>query len=156
MRRLPLLLGLVLVLSCAWVAPALAGSDDDTIAEDSVLTESDVADYGLSEEEPSDDPPPSGAACKQIRTVVNDAEDLPHAVTAFSDNLGTDAESRVVVYPSVKAAKKPVKAYTGRRAARCIEDQIESVLEENLDPGASAEYQLTPTPVPLGDESIVW
>jgi hypothetical protein len=156
MRRLPLLLGLVLVLSCAWAAPALAGSDDETIAEDSVLTESDVADYGLEETEPDDDPPPSGAACKQVRNVINAADELPHAVSAFGNNAGNDAESRVVVYPSVKAAKKPVKAYTGRRAARCIEDQIESVLEENLDPGASAEYQLTPTPVPLGDESIVW
>jgi hypothetical protein len=156
MRRLPLLLGLVLVLSCAWVAPALAGSDDDTIAEDSVLTESDVADYGLSEEEPSDDPPPSGAACKQIRTVVNDAEDLPHAVTAFSDNLGTDAESRVVVYPSVKAAKKPVKAYSGSRAERCLTQAIESELQQNLEPGSSYEFDLPVNEIPLGDEGFAY
>jgi hypothetical protein len=156
MRRLPVLLGLVLALSCAWIAPALAGSDDDAIAEDSVLTEDDVADYGLTEEEPSDDPPPSGAVCKQIRTVINAADNRPHAVTAFSDNAGTDAESRVVVYPSVKAAKKPLAAYTGSRAARCIESQIESELQENLEPGSSYEFNLEPTPVPLGDESIVW
>jgi hypothetical protein len=157
MRRLSLLLGLVVALSCAWIAPALAGSsDDETIAEDSVLTEDDVADYGLSEDEPNDDPPPAGANCKQIRAVINQADDLPHAVTAFTDEAGTDAESRVVVYPNAKAARKPIRAYTGPRAARCIEDQIESDLEENLEPGASAEYELSPTEVPLGDEAIVW
>jgi hypothetical protein len=156
MRRLSLLLGLVVALSCAWVAPALAGSSDDAIAEDSVLTEDDVADYGLSEDEPNDDPPPSGAVCKQIRTVINQADDLPHAVTAFSDNAGTDAESRVVVYPSNKAARKPIKAYTSSKAPACIEHQIETDLQENLEPGSSYEFNLDPTEVPLGDESVVW
>jgi hypothetical protein len=156
MRRLALLLGLVLVLSSAWVAPALAGSDDEAIAEDSVLTEDDVADYGLTEDEPSDDPPPSGAVCKQIRAVVDAAEDLPHAVTAFSDNAGTNAESRVVVYPSVKAAKKPLAAYTSSKAPRCIEHQIEEDLQENLEPGSSYEFNLEPSTVPLGDETLVY
>ncbi len=156
MRRLPLLLGLVLTLSCAWAAPAIAGSSDEAIAEDSVLTEDDVLDYGLVETDPSDDPPPSGAVCKQIRNVINDAEDTPHAVTAFTDEAGTDAESRVVVYDSVGDAKRPIKAYSGARAPRCIEQQIESDLEENLEPGDSAEYELEPTSVPLGDDSIVW
>jgi hypothetical protein len=157
MRRLPLLLGLVLALSCAWVAPALAGSsDDEAIAEDSVLTESDVADYGLTEEEPNEDPPPSGAVCRQIRNVINAADELPHAVTAFSDNAGTDAESRVVVYSSAKAAKKPLKAYSNRKAPRCIESQIESDLQENLEPGSSYEFNLEPSSVPLGDEALVY
>ena len=157
MRRLAVLLGLVLALSCAWIAPALAGSsDDESIAEDSVLTESDVADYGLTEEEPSDDPPPSGAVCKQIRTVVNAADNRPHAVTAFSDNAGTDAESRVVVYPSVRATKKPLAAYLGTRAERCLTSAIESELQENLEPGSSYEFELPVNDIPLGDEGFAY
>lgn len=157
MRRLPLLLGLVAVLSCAWALPALAGSSDDQdIADSSVLTESDVADYGLTEVEPSDDPPPSGAVCKQIRNTISTADDLPYAISNFEDESGTSVEDRVTIYPSVKAAQKPLAVYSNSKAARCLEKSIEANLQETLEPGSSYEFDIPRNPIPLGDEAIAY
>ncbi len=157
MRRLPLLLGLALALSGAWIAPALAGSSDDQdIADESVLTESDVAGYGLSKTRPSDDPPPSGAVCKQIRAAINAAEEAPHALTEFADDSGNDAESRVVVYPNVKQARKPLKAYSNAKAPRCIESQLERNLQENLEPGSRYSFDIPRMDIPLGDDGYAY
>lgn len=157
MRRLPLLLGLVLALSCAWTLPALAGSSDDQdIAESSVLTEDDVADYGLSETSPSDDPPPSGAVCKGVRAARKAADAAPNATTAFEDDLGTGLENQVTVFKDVKRAKANLAAYATSKTTRCLEGLIETNLRANLDPGSSYEFDGNRQEIPTGDGGIVY
>jgi hypothetical protein len=156
LRRLPLLLGLVLVLLCAWALPALAGSSDDQeIAESAVLTENDVADYGLSETTPSDDPPPSGAVCKGIRASENAADDAPNAVSSFEDDQGTLVEDQVSVFESVKEAKAVMAPYLAKKAIRCAERSLEASLQENLEPGSSYKFNGKPQLIPTGDEGMV-
>ncbi len=158
MRRLPLLLGLVLVLSCAWALPALAGSSDDQdIADSSVLTESDVADYGLAEDAPSEDAPPSGSVCKAIRAAEKAADRAANATTAFADAEGTVlVEDEVTVFKSPKAAKVAGAAYTGSKAAACLEKVLEEGLQENLEPGSSYEFNGNPDDIPIGDGGTVF
>jgi hypothetical protein len=158
MRRLPLLLTLVLVLSCAWALPALAGSSDDQdIADSSVLTESDVTDDGLSEDAPSDDPPPSGAVCKTIRAAEKAADRAPNASTAFADTDGTvQVEDQVTVFKNAKAAKVAAAAYTGSKAAGCLEKVLEDGLQQNLPAGSSYEFNGNPEDIPIGDGGTVF
>jgi hypothetical protein len=156
MRRLPILLGLVFALACAWAAPALAGSSDDQdIADASVLTEDDVADYGLEETEPDDSPPPSGSVCKGIRNAELAADDAPNAETAFGDEFGTEVENQVAVFETVKEAKTAMAAFLARKAIRCAEKALEESLQENLDPGSSYEFNGSPELIPIGDEGMV-
>lgn len=156
MRRLPLLLGLVLVLTTTWIAPALAGSSDDQdIADSSVLTESDVSSYGLSESDPAPDDPPKGAVCKGIRASENAAKDAPNATSSFSDDLGTILEDRVAVFESVKQAKAAMAPYLQTKAIKCAERSLKASLEENLEPGSRYEFNGEPQLIPVGDEGMV-
>jgi hypothetical protein len=156
MRRLSLLLGLVVALSCAWVAPALAGSSDDQdIADASVLTEDDVFFYGLNETEPEPDEPPKGAVCKGIRASEAAADDAPNAEAAFSDAIGTLVENQVSVFETVKQAKAAMAPYLQAKAIRCAERSLEASLQENLEPGSSYEFNGEPELIPIGDEGMV-
>ena len=155
MRRLPLLLGLVLVLSCAWIAPALAGSSDQDIADGSVLTESDVASYGLSETSPSDEPPPKGAVCSGIRAAEKAADAAPNAVTSFQDDLGTIVDDQVAVFKSVKAARAALAPFLSAKAVKCAEKSLKASLEESLEPGSKYEFNGQAQQIPVGDEGMV-
>jgi hypothetical protein len=156
MRRLPLLLGLVLVLSCAGVAPALAGSSNDQdIADSSVLTDSDVSSYGLTEQSPSPNDPPKGAVCKGIRAAEKAADSVPNATTSFGDDLGTLVEDEVSIFKSVKAAKANFALYANKKTVGCAEKSLEDSLKENLEPGSSYKFNGSPQEIPIGDEGIV-
>lgn len=155
MRRLPLVLGLVLVLSCAWALPALAGSSDDQdIADSSVLTKSDVADYGLQATDPSDDSTPSGGVCKGIRASEAAADDAPSAVSSFTDYIGTNVEDHVSVFDSVKQAKAAFAPYLTAKALKCAERSLKEGLQD-LPDGSSARYNGERQEIPVGDGGIV-
>jgi hypothetical protein len=157
LRRPTLFLLLTAGLVLGASAPAPAGSsDDEAIAEDSVLTEGDASQFGLSETEPGDDPPPSGSACKKIRAARRAADRRPNAETAFGDESGNMAQSEVIVFKSERAARVPITAFSTGTAEDCLSEQLEQNLEENLDPGVSAEFSGERTEVPLGDDSVVY
>lgn len=156
MRRLPLLLGLLLVLTTAWIAPALAGSgDDQDVADSSVLTEADVSSYGLTESPPTDDEPPKGAVCKGIRASERASFEAPHAISRFEDGLGTIVQDHVAVFETVKQARAAMAPYLQARAIRCAERSLKVSLEENLEPGSQYEFNGEPELIPIGDEGMV-
>jgi len=158
MRRLLMLLVLGLALACVAAPPALAGSDDEAIAEDSVLTEADVADYGLFEESDDEDdsPPPSGAACRDIRRADRAANRAPSARSAFSDGGSVLVEDRVTILKSVKAARAVLEPYTDPSASDCVEQILEQSLQENLEPGSSYEFNGDATEIDVGDGGVVY
>jgi hypothetical protein len=151
-----LVAGLALGASAGSVAFA-GSSDDQDIADASVLTEDDVIDYGLEETSPGEDVlPPNVPECKKIRALGKAADRRPSAETVFTDGAGTHATSRVIVYPSARAARALVVAYTGSNGEECLSATLERNLEEILDPGSDAEFDGEPVEVPLGDSSIVY
>lgn len=160
MVRRTLLLFLVagLALGASAGSVAFAGSSDDQdIADASVLTEDDVIDYGLEETSPEDDElPPNVPECKKIRALDKAADRRPSAETAFTDDAGTDATSKVIIYPSARAARASVVAYTGSNGEECLSATLERNLEENLDPGSNAEFDGEALEVELGDSSIIY
>jgi hypothetical protein len=147
-----------LTLGAASGSVAFAGSNDDQdIADASILTEDDVADYGLEETSPADDELPANVpACKKIRALEKAENRRPSAVSEFTDGEGTTADSKVVVYPSVRAARALVVAYTGSTGEDCLSATLERNLDENLDPGVDAEFDGGPVDVEIGDSSIVY
>jgi hypothetical protein len=148
--------GLALGASAGSVAFA-GSSDDQDIADASVLTEDDVADYGLEETEAEDDTlPPNVPECKKIRALDKAADRLPSAITQFTDEAGTTAASKVIVYPSVRAAQGPIKAYASDDGADCVGAIIDESLQENLDPGSDYEFDGESIDPELGDNSIVY
>ena len=157
LRRTSLLLLLTAGLVVGAVAPAFAGSvDDQTIADDAVLTEDDVFDYGLEESSPDEDLPPSVRACRRVRSVQRAANRRPNAISSFDDGGATQAESKVVVYPSERPAESVITAYSSSSAADCLEAVVDRALQDNLEPGSDYEFSGEPIEVPLGDESIVY
>ena len=157
MRRLPLLLGLVLVLSCSWALPALAGSSDDqAIADGAVLTEADVADYGLRAGDPPDDTStPSGAVCKGVRASQAAADDAPNAVSYFTDYISTNVEDHVTVFETVKEAKAAIAPYLTAKALKCAEKGLKESLRKQLPDGARATFNGERQEIPVGDGGIV-
>jgi hypothetical protein len=147
-----------LALGASLGSVAFAGSnDDEDIAEASILTEDDVADYGL-EEVPreDDDAPPNVPECKKIRVLEKAANRRPSAGSAFSDDAGTSAINRVVMYPNVRAARAPVVAYTGSDGEECLAATLDRNLQDILEPGSDYEFDGGAVEVPLGDSSIVY
>ena len=156
-RRAHLLLLLVTVLTLGMAAPALAGSArDETIAERSVLNEDDVAAYDLSPTSGSDDLPPNVTACKKIRALSRAADRRPQAESQFADDLGTNAFSRVIVYPNARAAKASVLAYSTDTGVDCLNATLERDLDASLADGSTAEFTGEALEVRLGDSSIVY
>lgn len=156
MRRLLMILVLGLALACVAAPPALAGSDDEAIAEDSVLTEDDVADYGLSEDEADDDDtPPNIRACRDIRRADRAANKAPHARSAFSDE-SVIVEDRVAIFKNVKAARAALAPYTDPSGSDCVEQILEESLQQNLEPGSSYEFNGDATEIDLGDGGVVY
>lgn len=158
LRRTSLLAVLVLGLSIGAVAPAFAGVEsDDTIAEDAVLTDDDVSSYGLTETDPSDDPPPSGAVCKRVRLAIKAADRASHAQTSFHDSAGTTTvNDEAVIFENAKAAKAQLAAYSDAKAPRCLQSQIKTSLEETLEPGSSYEFSGERIDIPLGDGGFAY
>ncbi len=156
LRRISLLTVLVvgLVAGGSMHSFAFAGSSDDqAIAEDSVLTEDDVADYGLEETSVDDSLPPNTSECKKIRTLIKAADKRPNAGSAFEDGEGTHAQSQVFVYPSAARAQAPLKAYATGSGPDCIEATIEANLQEN---GLEGEFSGEQVDVGLGDDNVVY
>jgi hypothetical protein len=157
LRRTPLLLVLAAGLVAGVSAPASAGSsDDEEIAESSILTEDDVADFGLFETDPSDQPPPSASACRKVRAARRAANRRPRAESAFEDEAGNEANSEVIIYKTERAARQPITAFSTGTAEDCISRNLEDSLEQNLPEGASAEFSGERVEVPLGDENVVY
>jgi hypothetical protein len=157
-RTLLFLLVAGLALGASTGSVAFAGSSDDQdIADASILTEDDVADYGLEEGSPDDDElPPNVPACKKIRTLGKAADRRPSAVSAFTDNAGINAASKVIIYPSARAARAPVVAYTGDDGEECLGATLDRNIEAILDPGSDYEFEGGAVDVELGDSSIVY
>lgn len=151
-----LLAGLTLGASAGSVAFA-GSSDDQDIADASVLTEDDVTDYGLEEVTPDDDElPPNVPECKKIRALDKAADRRPNATTQFSDDAGTTVVSKVVIYPSTASARAAVKAYASDDGGDCLSAIIDDSLQQNLDPGSDYKFDGEPFDPDLGDSSIVY
>lgn len=148
-----LIVGLVAGGSLQSVAFAGSSSDDQTIAEDSILTEDDVADYGLEEGEVDDDLPPNVSECKKIRTLIKAADKRPNAGSMFEDGEGTFAQSQVYIFPSAARAQAPLKAYATGSGPDCVEATIEASLEEQ---GLEGEFSGESIDVGLGDDNVVY
>jgi hypothetical protein len=142
---------------CLGVAStAAAGTDDTAIAEDVVLTQADVAEYGLQESAPNDDTVPAGKECKKVRAVVKAAERLPNAVTRFTDQPMI-VEDRVVLYKNPKAAKTALAAYASRQGATCVQTDLDETLDVVLKAGTKYRFDgLSPTSTGLGDDSALY
>ncbi len=143
---------------CLGVAStASAGAQDDTaIAEGVVLTESDVAEYGLQESAPSDATVSDAKACKRVRAVAKAAERLPNAVTRFTDQPMI-VEDRVVLYKNPKAAKTALAAYASRQGATCLQTDLDETLDVVLKAGTKYRFDgLSPTSTGLGDDSALY
>jgi hypothetical protein len=162
MRRLPVVLGLVLLLGCAalpvtGIAPALAGSSNDQdIADSTVLTQDDVADFGLTEVPSTSDGPPKGAACKAIRSSEKAADGVPNAASAFEGDFGTNLDNQVSVFKTVKAAKAALAGFMTSKTTRCVEQSLKAGLRENLPAGASAKFNGSPQDIAVGDGGLVY
>jgi hypothetical protein len=157
LRRTSLLLVLVGALACSFAAPALAGTEDDeAIAEDAVLTEDDVADYGFEEiESDEDDSPPSGSACKKVRAAVKVGNRAPHATTSFG-NAEAAVGDRVIVFKNAKAAKAQFATYASSQSARCLRSSLEEGIEGSFDVADLTIPTFEGDSVGLGDDSVVY
>lgn len=155
-RTLLLLLVAGLALGAPAGSVAFAGSSDDQdIADDSILTEDDVADYGL-EETASDDEdrlPPNVPACKKLRALDKAADRLPNAESTFSDSAGTGATSKVIVFKNERAARAPIAALASDQGSDCLSADLDQSFSENF-----TDYQFDgeAVEVDLGDSSIVY
>jgi hypothetical protein len=154
-RTLLFLLVAGLTLGASVGSVAFAGSnDDEDIAEASVLTEDDVADYGLEEEKPVEDGlPPNVPACKKIRALDKASDRLPSAESQFSDGDGTTAFNKVLIFSSARAARASIAAFASDNGGDCVAANLDRALSDAFE---EYEFDGESIDVDLGDNSIVY
>jgi hypothetical protein len=156
-RRFALTAMLCAGLVAGTASAAVAGSSDDQdIADASVLTEDDASDFGFVGERVTNEilSPPNVPECKKIRALDKASDRAPNAETAFTDGTAINVTTKVTVYPSARAARALVRAYTGSSGEECLDATLERNLRKTLDPGSEYEFTSEAIDVPLGDSSI--
>lgn len=160
MRRLPVLLAVPFALTAlvggALAAPALAGSSDDQeIADDSVITAADVP-SAFEEMKPATDQEFDAPACAAIRKSAKTINAAPNAEVAFgaeADSEYAQIENKVTVFPKAAKAKAVYAPYAASKAVTCLEQAFtEAVLSQN--PDADVEVDLSSFEPDLGDDSV--
>jgi hypothetical protein len=160
MRRLPVLLAVSLALTAlvggALATPAAAGgSDDQEIADDSVITAADVP-SAFEEVKPATDQEFDAPACAAIRKSAKAINAAPNAEVAFGveeEPEYAQIENKVSVFPSAAKAKAVFAPYGASKAITCLEQAFtEAVTSQN--PDADVDVDLSTFDPDLGDASV--
>jgi len=153
---------LTLVAAAAVIAvplPAVAGpSSDAEIADGAVLTIEDVP-AGFEEEPITDEAPPSGRACKDIRRGRKLLDSAPSAEAEFrtpgDETGGALINNKVTVFKSARGAKRAYAAYAAPQSAECFRLTYEEIFLEQLDdPDASVDISVDEYDPDLGDAAV--
>jgi hypothetical protein len=142
------LLGMIAVFVAMVPAGATARSDDQQIADDSVLTIDDVPSvFKASKVDSSDDPAP-GKACKDIRKARKAINAAPNGEVEFQTEPGSQGgafiNNKVAVFKSKKAARSAITSYSTRSTPDCFRKTYEDIFAKQLDdPKARVDVQVT-------------
>ena len=115
-------------------APVAADEEEDqTIADESVLTIDDLPDGWVEGDAADDDDPAEGEvpACEAIERAIDRGDEAPHAESPDFDN-GNDPNgvasvtNEVIVFPKAKGAKQYLKSF-GADGEECLRGRGEAV-----------------------------
>jgi hypothetical protein len=151
-------LALVAVLSAGLVtgtaSAAVGGTDDEEIAEASILTEADVAEYGLEEGAVGRDDLPNTPECKKLRALDKTSKRLGNAASQFfSEATGAGAYNKAVVFPSVAKARAAYATLTSDDGSACLAANLDDTIEARFGDYDVEGGSFDPE---LGDSSVVY
>jgi hypothetical protein len=160
MRRLTVVLTtplmVVALVALAFAPSAFAGgSDDQQIADDSVITASDVP-SAFDEVKPAEDQEFDAPACATIRKSAKAIDAAPNKEVAFGVEEGKEyaqIENKVSVFSTAAKAKAVYAPYASPKALTCLKQAFtESIRQQR--PNAKVTVDLEVFEPDLGDQSV--
>jgi len=141
---------IALLITVVLASPATAGletSKDQQIADESVLTSSDVP-SGFEQVPPDDDDTtPASKVCRTVRRGRDALDDAPNAEVEFRTRGDASGSAlignKVAVFETTKAATRALRAYADDDTGRCFEQNYRKIFESELAGADGASVEVT-------------
>jgi hypothetical protein len=157
MRRVTLALMLGATLSVAAVTPAPAGlgSEDQDIADESVLTIDDVpTGFEIAQPDDEDEGAP-GRACRSVRRGRDALNEAPNAEAEFRVESQAFINNKVAVFERAREARAAFRGYAGPATAECFERTYSEEFERQIgSPDAEVDVTVDRFEPDLGDDAV--